>query len=121
MVLIDASTQWTHVCLLSTQNNAFSKVIELRAQFPNYPIKSICMDNVGEFISKAFYDYCMALGIKVEHPVPYVHTHNGLAESLIKCIKLIVRPLLHYSNLPISCWGHDGRAFIPNIHLLVIM
>ena len=27
MVLIDASTKWTHVCLLSTRNNVFSKFI----------------------------------------------------------------------------------------------
>jgi hypothetical protein len=38
--------------------------------------------------------------------VSYVHTQNGLAESLIKRIKLIVRPLLHNCNLPITCWGH---------------
>jgi hypothetical protein len=42
----------------------------------------------------------------VKHYVPYVHTQNGLVESLIKIIKLIVRPLLHDCNLPISCWGH---------------
>jgi hypothetical protein len=38
--------------------------------------------------------------------VPYVHTQNGLAESLIKRIKLIARPLLQNCNLPTSCWGH---------------
>ena len=58
MVLIDASTRWTHVCLLFTQNNAFSKfitkLIGLRAQFPDYPIKSIRMDNASEFTSKTF-------------------------------------------------------------------
>ena len=48
----------------------------------------------------------MALGINVEHSVPYVHTQNGLAESLIKRIKLVARPLLHNCNLPTSCWGH---------------
>jgi hypothetical protein len=42
----------------------------------------------------------------VQHFVPYVHTQNGLAKSLIEVIKLIVRPLLHNWNLPISCWGH---------------
>ena len=66
------------MCLLSTRNNAFAKfiakLIGLRAQFPNYPIKSIRMDNANEFILKAFDDYCMTLGIKVEHLVPYVHT-----------------------------------------------
>ena len=64
------------------------------------------MDNSGEFTSKAFDDYCMALGIKVEHLIPYAHTQNGLAKPLIKCIKLIARPLLQHFYLPISCWGH---------------
>jgi hypothetical protein len=48
----------------------------------------------------------MAQGIQVQHSVPYVHTRNGLVESLIKRIKLIVRPLLHNCNLSISYWGH---------------
>jgi hypothetical protein len=64
------------------------------------------MDNATEFSSRAFNDYCNALGIQVQHSVPYVHTQNGLAESLIKRIKLIARPLLQNSNLPTSCWGH---------------
>ena len=110
MVLIDASTRWTHVCLLSTRNHAFAKliaqVIRLRAIYPEHQIKSIIMDNAAEFSSKAFNDYCMALGIQVQHSAPYVHTQNGLAESLIKRVKLIARPLLQNCNLPTSCWGH---------------
>jgi hypothetical protein len=38
--------------------------------------------------------------------VPYVHTQNGLIESLIKRIKLIARTLLHNYNLTITYWGH---------------
>jgi hypothetical protein len=48
----------------------------------------------------------MALGINVEHFVPYIYTQNGLAKSLIKRIKWIARPLLSNFNLPTSCWGH---------------
>jgi hypothetical protein len=110
MVLIDASTRWSHVCLLSTRNHAFAKimreVIKLQAHYPESRIKSIRMDNAAEFSSRAFNDYCMALGIEVQHSVPYVHTQNGLAESLIKRIKLIARPLLMNCSLPTSCWGH---------------
>ena len=110
MVLIDASTRWSHVCLLSTRNHAFAKliaqVIRLSASQPEHQIKSIILDNAIEFSSKAFNDYCMALGIEVQHSVPYVHTQNGLAESLIKTIKLIARPLLQNCNQPTSCWGH---------------
>jgi transposase InsO family protein len=98
MVLIDASTRWSHVCLLSTRNHAFEKiiaqVIRLRAHNPEHQIQSIRMDNAAEFSSKTFNDYRMALGIQVQHSVPYVHTQNGLTESLIKRIKLIARPLL---------------------------
>ena len=87
MVLIDASTRYSHVDLLSTRNHAFSKliaqIIRLKASSPDNHIQSIRMDNVGEFRSKAFDDYCLALDIKVEHSVPHVHTQNGLVESLI--------------------------------------
>ena len=81
MVLIDASTQWSHVCLLSTRNHAFAKImsqiIKLKAHYPEHRIQSIRMDNAAEFSSQAFNDYCMALGIEVQHSVPYVHTQNG--------------------------------------------
>jgi hypothetical protein len=49
----------------------------------------------------------MTQGIEVQHSVLYVHTENGFAESLIKRIKLITRPLLQACNLPTSCWGHE--------------
>jgi hypothetical protein len=64
------------------------------------------MDNVVEFSSRTINDYCMALGIQVTHLIPYVHTQNGLAESLIKRIKLVARPLLMNCRLPTLCWGH---------------
>ena len=47
-----------------------------------------------------------SLGIVVEHPVPHVYTHNGLAESMIKRVQLIYRTLLMQSKLPVIAWGH---------------
>ena len=96
--------------MLSTRNQAFARllaqIIRLLAHFPNYLIKSIRLDNAGEFTSQAFNDYCMSIGITVEHPVAYVHTQNGLAESFIKRLQLIARPLLMRTMLPTSAWGH---------------
>jgi len=98
------------VYLLSTRNHAFAKIIaqiiKLQANYPEHRIQSIRMNNAAEFTSRAFNDYCMALGIQVQHSVPYVHTQNGLAESLIKRIKLIARPMLMNCKLPTTCWGH---------------
>ncbi|GJV23042.1 disease resistance CC-NBS-LRR class family protein [Tanacetum coccineum] len=110
MVLIDASSKWSHVSLLSTRNVAFAKflaqIIKLRAHFPDYTLKRVRLDNAGEFTSHAFNDYCMSVGIIVEHPVAHVHTQNGLAESLIKRLQLIARPLIMRTKLPVSMWGH---------------
>ena len=110
MVLIDASTRWSHVCLLSTRNVAFARllaqIIKLRAHISDYLIKTIRLDNAGEFTSQTFNNFCMSIGINVEHSVAHVHTQNGLAESLIKRLQLIVRPLLMKTKLPASTWGH---------------
>ena len=57
MVLVDASTRWSHVCHLSTRNLAFA---------PDHPIKTIRLDNAGEFSSKAFHDYCMSWVLNVD-------------------------------------------------------
>ena len=88
MVLIDASTRWSHVSLLSTCNVAFvrllAQIIKLRAQFLDNLIKTICLDNASEFTSNSFNEYCMSIEINVEHPVAHVHTQNGLAELFIK-------------------------------------
>ena len=110
MVLINVSTRWSQVCLLSTQNVAFvrllAQMIKLRAQFPNYSIKTIRLDNAEDFTSKTFTDYCISIGINVEHHVAHAHTQNNLAESLIKRLQLIARPLLMKTKLPTSTWGH---------------
>jgi hypothetical protein len=50
----------------------------------------------------------------------YVHTQNGLVESLIKRIKLITRPLLHNCNLSITCWGNAVLHAIDLIQLRLI-
>ncbi|KAM2053253.1 hypothetical protein ACFX1T_002915 [Malus domestica] len=110
LVLVDTTTRWPHVCLLSTRNVAFARflaqIIKLRAQFPDYPIKLIRLDNVCEFTSQTLDDYCMTLGIDVEHSVPRVHTQNGLAEAFIKRLQLIARTLLMKTKLPVFAWGH---------------
>ena len=48
----------------------------------------------------------MSIGIDVQHPVAHVHSQNGLAESFIKRLQLITRPLLLKTKLPLSAWGH---------------
>ena len=110
MVLIDVFTRWSHVCIISSRNVAFDRllaqIIKLRAQFSDYPIKAIRLDNACEFTSQTFNDYFMSIGVKVEHHVAHVHTQNGLVESLIKRLQLIVIPLLMKTKLLAFVGGH---------------
>ena len=86
MVLIDASSRWSHVCLLSSRNQAFAKLLVqiIRLRVPSrYPIKAICLDNAGEFTSQAFDAYYLLVSIKFEHPIAHVHTKNVLLSHLL--------------------------------------
>ena len=93
----DASSCFSHVTLLSTRNMVLPRllilIIKLRAQFPDFPIKSIRMDNVAEFTSTTFILCCESISINFEVST-HVHAQNGMAESLIKQIQVIVRPIL---------------------------
>ena len=110
MVLVDAAGIHFEVSLLSTRNIVFSKLlamlIKFRMHYLDYPVKTLHMDNTGEFKSQHFEDYCMATRIELTYSVPYEHSQNGLAEAFIKKIQLISRPLLIQANLPSYFWGH---------------
>ena len=106
MVLIDVFTRLSQVCLFSTINVVFARLLaqmtKLGAQLLDYPIKTIRLDNAGEFTSQTLNDYCMSIEINIEPHIAHVHTQNGLSESLIKCLQLIARPLLMKTKLPTS-------------------
>ena len=110
MILIDASIRWSHVCLISSRNVVFARllaqIIRIKAQFPDHPIKTIRLDNAGELSSQTFLDYYMSIGIYVQHPVAHVHSQNGLAESFIKRLQLITRPLHLKTKFLLLAWGH---------------
>ena len=57
----------------------------------------------------------MSLGLDVQYPIAHVHTHNGLVESFIKHLQLIVRPLLLKTKFPLLAWGH---AIIHAVNLI---
>ena len=81
-------------------------MIRFRAQFPDYPIKKIHLDNVSKFTFQTFIDYCMSVGMNIEHQVAHTHIQNGLVESFIKRLQLIARSLLMKTKLPTSAWRH---------------
>lgn len=109
LVLGDASSCWSYVALLSTRDHSFprivGKIIQLRTQYPEYTICRIRVDNATEFMSMLFQKFLISIGIQLEFLTPYIHSQNP-AESLVKRVQLIARPILLASNLPASAWGH---------------
>ena len=92
-------------------------MIILQTQFPNYPIKTICLDNAGEFTSQTFIDYCILVGINIEHPIAHTHTQNGLEKSFMKHLQLIVKPLLMKAKLLTSTWGPTIMHVATLVHI----
>ena len=106
---LDASTRWSHICLLSTRNHAFARFIahfiKLRAHYPNNPIKFIRMDNTADFFLKSpqWLLWLLALMWNIRY---FTYIYKIDFESLIKRVKLIARLLLQNCKLPTSYWDH---------------
>ena len=83
MILIDASSRWSRVCLLFTRNVAFarllSQMIKLEHNSKVILLRQLHLDNVGEFSSQTFIEYYVLVGINIDHPIAHTHTQNGLA------------------------------------------
>ena len=67
-------------------------------------IKSIILDNGGEYIRKYSHHYCELEGIRMEHSVPYTPQHNGVVERKNRSLKEMETCLLQAKNLPPSLW-----------------
>ena len=90
MVLLDAVDIHFEVSLLSSTNIVFAKVLAMLIKFkihhPDFPVKTLRMDNAKEFRSQYFEDRCLATGIDLTYSIPYKHSHYGLAKAFIKKI-----------------------------------
>ncbi|KAJ9539329.1 hypothetical protein OSB04_032062 [Centaurea solstitialis] len=89
----------------------------------DYPIKAIRLDNAGEFTSQIFNDYCMSIGIKVEHPVAHANdyeiktTSSAWGHAILHAATLIrIRPTSYNASSPLkTVFGQE-----PNISHLRI-
>ena len=77
-VLVDASYSHLNVSLLPTRNMVFPKLlvilIRYRNYFLNYHVKYLRMNNVQEFKSHTFEDYCTTIWTTLTYVVPYVYS-----------------------------------------------
>ena len=81
MIVKDSSSRYSTVQLLKSRNEVMPKlltsIIQLKAQFPDHPIKSMPVDNAAEYVSKSFHEFCASSGITLETSVPPCSQHES--------------------------------------------
>jgi transposase InsO family protein len=67
-------------------------------------IKKFRSDNGGEYMNKAFKDFCAKHGIIMETTAPYSPAQNGIAEWLNHTLLEHMRAMMFTKNLPKILW-----------------
>lgn len=72
----------------------------------------ICLDNGGEYISKAFLSFLANAGIRHDFTQPHTSQHNARAERYHQTLGHGTITLLEDSGLPAKFWGEAMHTFV---------
>ena len=90
----------TYECFIRFKK--FKALVETQSE---HNIKAFCLDNGGEFMSKAFMKFLVDHGIAKETSTPYQSQQNGVAERANRTIVEIARSMIHAQKLNKSFWA----------------
>ncbi|MCO5550507.1 hypothetical protein L7F22_003994 [Adiantum nelumboides] len=110
---IDDATRKVWVYPLRAKSDVLDTFKKFLASVENQTgkkLRSLRSDNGGEYVSKAFIDFCAAKGIKRELTAPFNPSQNGVAERLNRTIQEKVRSMLSH--------GFWAEAVQTAIHLI---
>ncbi|RYA47095.1 hypothetical protein DD606_23800, partial [Enterobacter cloacae complex sp. GF14B] len=118
MTFIDDYSRKVWVYFLKHKDEAFSvfkTFVTLVENQSGKKLKCLRTDNGGEYVSKAFQDFCESKGIKRELTAPYNPPQNGVAERMNRTIQEKVRSMLSNAQLPNGFWA---EAVSTAVHLV---
>jgi hypothetical protein len=107
MLLVDDYTRMTTVFFLKNKSEAFENFKIYKEMVENEMdsrIKCLRSDNVGEFTSKEFMDYCSSHGIKRQFSVARTPQQNGVVQRKNMKIHEMARTMLMDSKLTDIFW-----------------
>ena len=110
---IDDFSRKTWVYFMKNKDEVFSKFKEFKALIKNHTekkIKTLRLDNGGEFTSNEFKELCKESGIKRELSTTYNLQQNGIAERKNRTIMEATRAMLHDQELPMHIWAEAART-----------
>ena len=93
----------------------FKKFKEFKGSIKNHSenrIKTLRLDNGGEYTSKEFEAFCKEAGIKRELTTPYNPQQNGVAERKNRTIMEAVKTMIHDQDLPMHLWAKAARTVV---------
>ena len=92
---------------MKRKHEVFENFKELKALVENLAeknIKTLRLDNGGEFTSNEFKDFCKEVGTKRELTTPYNPQQNGMAKRNNRSIMEVVRAMIHDQDIPMHLW-----------------
>ena len=95
--------------------SVFQKFVTLVENQSSKKVKCLRSDNGGEYVSRAFQEFCDSKGIKRELTPPYNPPQNGVAERMNRTIQEKVKSMLSNVELPNGFWA---KAVAIAIHLI---
>ena len=95
--------------------SVFQRFVTLAETQTSKKVKCLRSDNGGEYVSKAFQDFCDTKGIKRELTAPYNPPQNGVLERMNRTIQEKMRSMLSNVGLPNSFWA---EALATTVHLI---
>ena len=93
----------------------FQRFVTLVETQTDKKVKCLWSDKSGEYVSKAFQDFCDAKGIKRKFPALYNPPQNGVVERMNRIIQEKIRSMLSNANLPNKFWT---KSLAIAIHLI---
>ena len=82
----------------------------------NDGIKTLRIDNGGEYLSDEFKTYLISKGIHHEMSAPYTPQQNGIAERMNRTLMESAHSMLSHAHLPNNFWAEavSTAAFVRN-------
>jgi hypothetical protein len=115
VIFTDDYSRKTWLYLLKTKDEVFNKFQEFKAEIENLTnkkIKTLRIDNGGEYTSKEFVAFCKSAGIRRELIVPHNPQQNGAAKRKNRSIEETVKALLNDQGLSMFLWGEAAMTAI---------
>ena len=117
----DDKTRFKTLYLMKSKSETLEKFKEFEARVTvetGQRIKAIRTDNGGEYISKAFNDFCKGKGIARQFTAPYTPEQNGVAERLNRTLIESARCMLKHADMEDKYWGEAilTATYLANRH-----